>query len=140
MFRKKEMISEQPRFQTRISSAVTVDGTFLSDEDVLFSGKMKGNVKVNGVLEITSGAEIIGDIEAHHIIVSGTVEGNCRTTESLEICDKGTLKGDVYVGDKFIISPGAVFLGSSKMLEKADIELEQEGSLEDDLDLDLDDL
>jgi len=153
MFSRKQHLKakDKPSFskQTVIGVGIKVDGTFVSEEDVLFSGIMEGNMDVNGVLHIMSEAQIAGNIKAYNIIIEGSVEGECKARYNVEIRDTGKLKGDVYVGDQLVIAPGATFLGKSNMLERVETEfidkdpLEEDLGLddeEDDFDIDLDDI
>ena len=141
MFRKKTSDITDNTVSTVIGKSIVVEGVFTSNENVYFAGTMNGDMKVHGMLEITEGAHVHGNIEAVNLIIAGTVEGNCKTTEKLEIKDGGTLKGDVSVGDQFIVSPGATFLGNSMMTEKAEIEFEERIIDDlDDLDIDLDEI
>lgn len=121
-----------------VGKSVTVDGTFVSDENVEFYGKMIGNMKVRGTVSIHPEAEVHGDIEASNIMIDGVVEGNCKASSDVHILSRGSLKGDVFVGNQFIVTPGATFLGSSSMLEKADVEFVEEQIEIDEMDIDID--
>lgn len=136
MFGRKEIPEVKQIHTTIIGKSVTVDGTFISDENVEFFGKMVGSMKVHGTLYIRPDAEVQGDIEASNIMIDGSVEGNCKAVSDVHILSRGSVKGDVFVGSQFIVTPGAVFLGSSSMLEKADVEfVDKKDDLDDEFDL-----
>ncbi len=137
MFGRKALPEIPKTHMTIIGKSVTIDGTFVADEDVEFFGKMMGSMKVHGTLYIRTDAEVRGDIEAFNIMIDGSVEGNCKATADVHILSRGSVKGDVFVGNQFIVTPGATFLGSSSMLEKADVEfVDKKDDLDDEFDLD----
>ena len=76
---------------------------------------VKGNVTVEGVLEVAEFGVVEGDlIKAHELRVLGRVKANVESNGKIEIWQKGELIGDVRA-TALDIEEGATFIGRSEM-------------------------
>ena len=73
--------------------------------DVLFSGRLHIDGKVEGsiraddaaaVLTLSSHAEVVGEIQAPHIVINGAVKGDVTADERLELASNARVEGNVY--------------------------------------------
>lgn len=101
-----------------ISSATVFSGTFKSVGNLRIDGEFTGEIEIRGKLVIGPTGLIKGKISCD----SADVEGKIEATEVVvnkTLCMKSTafLSGDISI-NKFIVEPGAVFVGSCKMPEE----------------------
>ena len=96
---------------TKIEGTVTVDGSTRID------GLVSGKLISNDVVTIGPNGEVKAEVKAKSIIVGGRVEGNLEASEKIELQSKSELRGDL-IAKSLLIEHGAVFHGSSKMIDK----------------------
>ena len=99
---------------SHLSSDIQIEGDLNCSSDLIFDGKIKGNITSKGSLTIGENAGVEGDLTADRAIVEGTVNGNgnfghCRVTStatisgsvataSLQMEDGASLMGQCKVG------------------------------------------
>ena len=81
---------------------------------VRIEGKLKGNVKVGGVLTIAYYGNVIGDIQAETVICKGKIKGIVHAIKKVEIQPDGAIEGNVHA-PSFQIDPGGRFEGRCHM-------------------------
>jgi cytoskeletal protein CcmA (bactofilin family) len=97
-----------------IDQHTALQGTITTDRDLRIEGRVSGAILCDGVLTISSGAEVDAEIDAADIIVSGTMSGKVRCRGRLEIRATGTVRGDVTTGSLIIVE-GARYEGQIAM-------------------------
>lgn len=97
-----------------IDQHTALQGTITTDRDLRIEGRVSGAILCDGVLTISSGAEVDAEIDAADIIVSGTMSGKVRCRGRLEIRATGTVRGDVSTGSLIIVE-GARYEGQIAM-------------------------
>jgi cytoskeletal protein CcmA (bactofilin family) len=105
--------SAQPAISV-IDQHTALQGTITTDRDLRIEGRVSGAILCDGVLTISSGAEVDAEIDAADIIVSGTMSGKVRCRGRLEIRATGTVRGDVTTGTLIIVE-GARYEGQIAM-------------------------
>ncbi|MCL2171140.1 MAG: polymer-forming cytoskeletal protein [Defluviitaleaceae bacterium] len=73
-----------------------------------------GNIKTNDQVVVGEAGCIMGDIEAHSIVILGNVEGNLEAVENVHIRSGGILNGNIRCAS-LEISTGAAFSGECNM-------------------------
>jgi len=141
MFNKKkpENTEKKLKIETTIGEMAKVEGNFNSDSDTRINGSVEGEIEIHGKLFIGESSKIKATIVAEELIVAGEVEGNVDIDYNVNILASGKLVGDILLGGDLIIEPGAIFIGSSKMQDKIDEDLDTEDFEDindDDLDID----
>lgn len=96
--------------RSKFDATSRLDGKIFGSETIIIEGRLKGEILVNGSLEITQDAEINGNIKADKISISGKVEGNIDVADSLLIERTAIIHGDIRAGAVTIIS-GAIING-----------------------------
>jgi cytoskeletal protein CcmA (bactofilin family) len=105
----------KPEPFTYIHQDTLLEGNLSAKGRVRIYGVVKGNVTVEGVLEIAEFGVIEGDtIRAHEVRVLGRVKANVESSGKIEIWQKGELIGDVRA-TSLDIEEGATFIGRSEM-------------------------
>lgn len=112
--------------ETVIGESAKIEGNFVCDNGAEIKGTIDGGVEVNGKLIIGVTAKIKADVQAEEIIVEGEIDGNISSDGNVTISETGKVVGDISLAGNFIIEPGAVFIGASKMQK-----VEKEGDLDE---------
>jgi cytoskeletal protein CcmA (bactofilin family) len=94
-----------------ISSDVVIRGEIEGACDMRFDGKLKGDIRIDGLLLIGKGAEIEGNLVADSISIAGRVKGNAYAAGKVEINPTGTLTGDIK-SKSLVIEEGGVYKGT----------------------------
>ena len=107
--------STEPNFPTTIAEGITIkDGKLFGTGGVKISGEFFGDVEIEGVLVISVGGNVHGNITAEDVYVNGKVEGNVLTKGRVRIYPTGSLVGNV-AGSSFTAEEGATFRGQSNI-------------------------
>jgi cytoskeletal protein CcmA (bactofilin family) len=101
---------------TVVGAGTMCEGTVSIEGSARIEGKIRGSLRVGGLLVVSPGAEIEADVEAGEARVSGTIRGNLKARENVELLEGSRLEGDVYT-KCFRIEAGAFFQGDCHMGE-----------------------
>ena len=105
----------KPEPFTYIHQDTLLEGNLSAKGRVRIYGVVKGNVTVEGVVEVAEFGVVEGDtIRAHEVRVLGRVKANVESSGKIEIWQKGELIGDVRA-TSLDIEEGATFIGRSEM-------------------------
>ncbi|HEX3125659.1 MAG TPA: polymer-forming cytoskeletal protein [Rhodanobacteraceae bacterium] len=86
------------------TTSLIASGTHIRG-DVQFGGRLHVDGKIEGsiraddaaaVLTLSSHAQVIGEIQAPHIIINGSVNGDVTADERLELASNARVEGNVY--------------------------------------------
>ena len=100
---------------TYLEAGTSIKGDLDSKGSVRLDGKLEGNMKIVGNLEVSSGASVTGDhLEVDNLILHGEVRANVTAKGKITITKSGRLFGDVKAS-ALDIETGAVFSGRSEM-------------------------
>jgi cytoskeletal protein CcmA (bactofilin family) len=91
-----------------IPEGVIIDGSMTSGSETEISGRIEGDVTVDGRLYLGRSALISGNVRAANCKVEGLVEGKMECSEELELGPTGRLNADVLAGKRTNIA-GQVF-------------------------------
>ena len=107
------------------TTSLIASGTHIRG-DVQFSGRLHVDGKIEGsiraadaaaVLTLSSHAEVVGEIQAPHIVINGSVNGDVTADERLELASNARVEGNVYY-KVLEMSAGAQING--KMVHRAE--------------------
>lgn len=105
-----------------IPEGVIIEGSLTGGTDTEISGKIEGDITVDGRLYLGKSALVSGNIRAGSCKVDGLVEGVVECTDTLELGPSGRLSANVTAGKRIdlagevygdVTTPGALHLGSS---------------------------
>jgi cytoskeletal protein CcmA (bactofilin family) len=96
-----------------LPNGLEIKGLLKFSNDLLFDGRLEGEVHSGGTLTVGESAEIIGDIKSGSVVVFGTIQGNITVKERCVIKDTASVVGDV-TAKTLSIDAGAVFVGQSQ--------------------------
>jgi len=97
-----------------LASDVEISGTLKFDNELIFDGKLDGEIISEGVLTLGKNAQIKGEVKTKAVTVHGTVNGNISVSERCELKASSQLNGDLKAM-RIIIEEGATFIGKSEV-------------------------
>jgi cytoskeletal protein CcmA (bactofilin family) len=100
---------------TYIHQGTEVHGDIVAKGRVRIHGILRGNITVEGVLEVAEDGLVEGEkIVADEVKIIGHVKANVEARVKIEIWQKGILEGDIRA-TALDIEEGATFIGRSDM-------------------------
>lgn len=97
-----------------LANDVEIKGTIKFENELIFDGKVEGEILSEGTLVIGKNAEVRGEVKTKAVTVHGTVFGNITVTEKAELKASSQLTGDLKA-TRIIIEEGATFIGKSEV-------------------------
>ncbi len=98
---------------TLIGEGCEFEGNLNLSTSTRIDGRVKGNIKSEGMLIIGKSGSVEGDIHCSEILIHGVVNGNIEARK-IELRKGATLNGDVRT-EVFVIEEGAVYNGRCSM-------------------------
>jgi cytoskeletal protein CcmA (bactofilin family) len=100
--------------RNHLSSDVEIKGTLKFQNDLVFDGKIEGEITSNATLTVGKSANVQGEVKSKSVIIHGSVQGNIDAAERVELKATAQLLGDLRAG-RIIIEDGATFVGKSEV-------------------------
>ncbi len=97
-----------------LSSDVEIKGNLKFGGELVFEGKLDGEVQTDGVLTLGDSAVVNGNISAQSVIVRGKINGNINAKEKIEIKNRAELFGDIRA-TKLVIEEGVTYVGKTEV-------------------------
>ena len=109
---------KQKKNLTVFGQETEFDGILEFSDNLVITGKFKGEIRATGDLEIEKGAVCdVDKMTANSIVISGSVTGDIFADERVEMCSGSIVHGDVETS-RIRISENVEFEGQVSMLEK----------------------
>src|SRR5687767_3666922 len=97
-----------------LNSDVEIKGNLKFTGELLFEGKLEGEVNADGVLHLGESGVINGNVNANTVVVRGKINGNVNAKDKIEIKSKAELFGDIRAA-KLAIEEGVTFVGRTEV-------------------------
>jgi len=97
-----------------LANDVEIKGGIKFTNELIFDGKIEGEIESPGILTIGKNAEVQGEIRTKSVVVYGTVTGNIIVQEKCELKASSVLTGDLKAM-RITIEEGATFIGKSEV-------------------------
>jgi cytoskeletal protein CcmA (bactofilin family) len=97
-----------------LANDVDIVGTLKFENELIFDGKLDGEIISEGVLTLGKNAQVKGEIKTKAVTVHGTVNGNISVSERCELKASSQLNGDLKAM-RIVIEEGATFIGKSEV-------------------------
>lgn len=97
-----------------LTSDVDIKGTVKFESELIFDGKIEGEIISDGTLTLGKNAQVQGEVQTKSVVVHGTVVGNITVTEKCELKASSQLTGDLRA-TRILIEEGATFVGKSEV-------------------------
>ena len=109
---------KQKKNLTVFGQETEFDGILEFSDNLVITGKFKGEIRATGDLEIEKGAVCeVEKMSANSIVISGSVTGDVDAPERVEMCSGSVVRGDVKTA-RIRIAEDVDFEGQVSMLEK----------------------
>jgi cytoskeletal protein CcmA (bactofilin family) len=97
-----------------LTNDVEIHGTLKFESEMIFDGKLDGEILSEGVLTLGKNAQVKGEIKTKAVTLHGTVNGNITVSERCELKASSQLIGDLKAV-RIVIEEGATFIGKSEV-------------------------
>ena len=97
-----------------LANDVEITGTLKFENELIFDGKLDGEIVSEGVLTLGKNAQVKGEVKTKAVTVHGVVNGNISVSERCELKASSQLNGDLKAM-RIIIEEGATFIGKSEV-------------------------
>lgn len=97
-----------------IGQGTVIEGGLRAKSDVRISGKVIGNVNVEGKTVVTPEGVVEGEVRSSHADIAGRIEGELFVQERLVLKDSAVVEGNIHTA-KLVIEDGATFSGTCEM-------------------------
>ncbi|MCR4821561.1 MAG: polymer-forming cytoskeletal protein [Treponema sp.] len=109
---------KQKKNLTVFGQETEFDGLLEFTDNLVITGKFKGQIRATGDLEIEKGAVCnVEKMTASSIVISGNVTGDIDASERVEMCTGSVVHGDVSTA-RIRIAEDVEFEGQISMIEK----------------------
>ena len=108
------LVSEPSTSKNILTSDVELTGTLKFDIEMIFDGKLDGEIISEGTLILGKNAVVKGEVRTKSVTIHGTVNGNVTVQERCELKSNAELLGDLKAM-RIIIEEGATFIGHSEV-------------------------
>lgn len=108
---------KQKKNLTVFGQETEFDGVLEFTDNLVITGKFRGEIRASGDLEIEKGAVCdVKKMAANSVVISGTVSGDIDAEERVEMCSGSIVHGDVKTA-RLRIAEDVEFEGQISMLE-----------------------
>ena len=95
---------------------INIKGNISGHDDIQIDGKIEGNIKLKGSLDVQQSATIKGSAVAKTIYIKGAVDGKLAAGSKMFIDHTARIKGKIFTPVISVVE-GAQFNGEVKMVE-----------------------
>lgn len=100
---------------TLVEEDVVITGSVYADADMIFCGRVTGEITCRGRLVIEESGRIKGNLFVQDSDISGSVKGDIRSYGTLHLTSTANVSGDITT-KSIVIDEGAVFDGNCCMV------------------------
>src|SRR5262245_59946632 len=79
-----------------IDEHMTIAGDLATDGTVRVDGRIEGAIHRTDTMIIGDGACVVGNGEAHEVVIGGELMGSLRVTGRVEVQASGIVRGDIH--------------------------------------------
>jgi cytoskeletal protein CcmA (bactofilin family) len=97
-----------------LNADVEIRGNFKCSGELIFDGKVEGDLVTESVLEIGENAVVKGNVSAASAVIRGKINGNATAKDKLELKGRTELVGDIRAA-KLVIEDGVAFVGRAEV-------------------------
>ncbi len=114
MSKQRNDVPTTPGQVNIIGQGTVIEGSITANSDVRVSGKVIGNITVEGKTVITPEGIVEGEIRSSHADIAGRINGEVIISERLVLKGTAIVEGNIHTS-KFVIEDGASFSGNCHM-------------------------
>lgn len=102
-----------------VGKRVHINGTIVSDEDLMILGRVDGTIHARQTLLIAAGAEVKAVVHGRKVVLDGAVDGDVHGAETVVLGATASLVGNI-TSPSLQIHEGAFFKGSIVMKKQGE--------------------
>lgn len=91
-----------------IDERLSITGDLVTDGTVRVDGRVEGALHRTDKMIIGDGASVVGNVEAHEVVIGGEITGNLRVSGRVEVQPSGTVRGDIHAAAVLLAEGGTV--------------------------------
>jgi len=96
-------------------ASIVVKGQIAASEDFVVTGRVEGSIRLDaGVLTLSQGSQVVGEIAAPAAVVNGELQGNVVVTERLDVRATAVIRGNLN-SPALVLADGANVTGRVEM-------------------------
>jgi cytoskeletal protein CcmA (bactofilin family) len=122
-----QSVSQANSGSTLVAKGVRVEGSFVSQGDVVIEGEVDGKVITSGVLFVGNEAKLKAEVSADEAVIAGQIDGTIVIKKRLELKATAKILGDISC-ETILVEAGAsmngkITVGSQKAETKASVKI-----------------
>jgi len=94
--KKSASATSNSSYSNFLSNAVTIKGTYKSDQDAIIAGTIEGDVHVKGLLKLEKNGVLKGKLFATNADIAGKVDGEVRCEAKAILRKTAEIKADLH--------------------------------------------
>ncbi len=114
----KQLIEDENKIETVVSSDIKFKGKMKFRSSLKIRGTFEGKIETEGFLIIGREAVVSADISAKIVSISGEVNGKIKASQGIHLHKNSRTRGDIITPD-LMMEQGAFFNGTCIMDEKS---------------------
>ncbi len=96
-------------------ASIVIKGEIFASEDLVVSGHIEGNILLDaGVLTISEGSCVVGEIAVPKAVVNGEIRGNLAATDRIDVRATAEIRGNL-TAPALVVADGAQLTGRVEM-------------------------
>ena len=99
---------------TIIGAGITIEGEVVSDEDVIVEGTLRGKLSAKDAVTVAAGGVVEADVEGSMLTCAGSITGNVSVGDRADLQPGAKVVGNVRAA-RITIADGAQFKGNVDM-------------------------
>lgn len=109
--------SSSTQSANHLSSDVEITGTLTFKKDLVFDGKMNGEITSDAALTLGANAQVEGEILTQSVVIRGSVKGNVTVEDRCELRGTAQLIGDLKAA-RLVMEETATLVGRTEVTPK----------------------
>ena len=96
MNKKSSSAAPNSSYSNFLSNAVTIKGTYRSEQDAIIAGTIEGDVHVKGLLKLEKSGVLKGKLFATNADIAGKIDGEVRCEDKAILRKTAEIKADLH--------------------------------------------
>lgn len=97
-----------------LNADVEIKGTVKLAGELVFDGKLEGDLQTEAHLALGETAVVNGNLQAATMVARGKINGNITIKDKLEVKTKTEIVGDIRAA-RLVVEEGVVFVGKAEI-------------------------
>jgi cytoskeletal protein CcmA (bactofilin family) len=117
---------------TLLGAGASFEGKITTPHTIQIYGKFSGEIHTSDTLAIGRDGVVLAEVTAKSAQIGGKIQGNIICKECIEMEERADVRGNI-TAKELVIKKGAIFHGTSSMLQDPSISAIKKGEIRRDL-------